>query len=229
MPDSLDDENINPKDLQLNGVVDLIMKDGRHYTLDDPGQTVVIQGKGSISVVTNSPARMEELRTFQQAALASYAAAHNANPTSTGGSGSSAPSDAVKPIKFAVADFQPILVNLVAAAPAKGSSGGGGTATSDHQNIPPSVSITNNFFHEIGELDQRLPITGSSELHTVTGTITFAISTGAIIRPRRRTLIRSSIMMLTVTSSLGEMSSLRPMSSLLGARSFQMAMATTVL
>jgi fibronectin-binding autotransporter adhesin len=36
LSDSLDDDNIKPKDLQLNGVVELFMRDGRHYTLDDP-------------------------------------------------------------------------------------------------------------------------------------------------------------------------------------------------
>ena len=71
--DSLDDDNINPKDLQLNGTVELFMKDGRHFTLDDPSQTVVISGTGSVSVVTNSAARMAELQKFQQEALAAYA------------------------------------------------------------------------------------------------------------------------------------------------------------
>ncbi len=88
--DSLDDDKINPKDLQLNGVVELWMRDGRHYTLDDPLQTIVIGGSGSISVVTNSPTRMAELQKFQQDALASYAQGF-ANPTSTGGGGSPQP------------------------------------------------------------------------------------------------------------------------------------------
>ena len=33
--DSLDDDKISPKDLQLNGTVELFMKDRRHFTLDD--------------------------------------------------------------------------------------------------------------------------------------------------------------------------------------------------
>src|SRR6266478_7147186 len=44
--DSLDDGSINPKDLQLNGTIELFMRDGRHYTLDDPSQTIVISGSG---------------------------------------------------------------------------------------------------------------------------------------------------------------------------------------
>ena len=87
--DSLDDDKINPKDLQLNGVIELFMKDGRHYTLDDPEQTIVITGSGSISVATNSPTRMQELQRFQQDALASYALGTVTGPTSTGGGGSS--------------------------------------------------------------------------------------------------------------------------------------------
>src|SRR5258706_4484562 len=78
--DFLDDDNIKPKDLDLNGVIELFLRDGRHYTLDDPGQTFVIGWSGSISQVTNSAARMEELRTFQQNALASYAQGFDANP-----------------------------------------------------------------------------------------------------------------------------------------------------
>ena len=78
--DSLDDDNIKPKDLQLNGTVELFMKDGRHFTLDDPSQTVVISGTGSVSVVTNSAARMAELQKFQQAALAAYAQNTDAAP-----------------------------------------------------------------------------------------------------------------------------------------------------
>src|SRR6266478_1438562 len=73
LSDSLDDDNIKPKDLDLNGVIELFLRDGRHYFVDDPEKTFVIGGSGSISLVTNSAARMAELRTFQQAALASYA------------------------------------------------------------------------------------------------------------------------------------------------------------
>src|SRR5258706_694907 len=78
--DSLDDDNIKPKDLELSGVIELFLRDGRHYILDDPGKTFVIGGSGSISLVTNSAARMAELRTFQQDALASYGQGFDANP-----------------------------------------------------------------------------------------------------------------------------------------------------
>ena len=89
--DSLDDDTIKPKDLQLNGTIELFMKDGRHLTLDDPLQTIVISGSGSVSAVTNSPTRMAELQRFQQEAVAAYALGTNTGPTSTGGGGSSTP------------------------------------------------------------------------------------------------------------------------------------------
>ena len=108
--DSLDDDNIKPKDLQLNGVVELFMRDGRHYTLDDPSQTVVISGSGSFSAVTNSPARMEELQRFQQEALASYALGTITGPTSTGGGGSPQPFSSpqgLQPINFQIDQLAP--------------------------------------------------------------------------------------------------------------------------
>ncbi len=86
----LDDDNIKPKDLQLSGTIDLVLRDGRHFTLDDPGQTIIINGGGSISVLTNSDARMMELQKFQQDALAAYSVGFS-GPTTTGGSGSSTP------------------------------------------------------------------------------------------------------------------------------------------
>ena len=91
--DSLDDDNINPKDLELNGVVDLFMRDGRHYTLNDPGQTIVIAGMGPSAWLQIVPARMAELQRFQQDALASFAQGPVTNPTSTGGGGSSSSPD----------------------------------------------------------------------------------------------------------------------------------------
>ena len=102
--DSLDDDNIKPKDLQLNGTIELFTRDGRHYTLDDPSQTIVISGSGSISVVTNSATQMAELQRFQQEALAAYTL--GTGPTSTGGGGSSTPPslllspDGLQPINF---------------------------------------------------------------------------------------------------------------------------------
>ena len=110
--DSLDDDNIKPKDLQLNGTVEIFTTDGRHYTLDDPSQTIVISGSGSISVVTNSATQMAELQRFQQEALAAYALGTTARPTSTGGGGSStSPSlllspEGLQPINFEEAPAQ---------------------------------------------------------------------------------------------------------------------------
>ena len=112
--DSLDDDNINPKDLQLNGTIELFMRDGRHFTLDDPSQTIVISGSGSISVVTNSATQMAELQRFQQEALAAYALGTITGPTSTGGGGSSTPPSlllspqGLQPINF----DQPVPQNL---------------------------------------------------------------------------------------------------------------------
>ena len=112
--DSLDDDTIKPKDLQLNGTIELFMKDGRHFTLDDPSQTIVISGSGSVSVATNSAARMAELQKFQQEALAAYALGTNTEPTSRGGSGSSTPPSlflspqGLQPINF----DQPVPQNL---------------------------------------------------------------------------------------------------------------------
>ncbi|PSO26037.1 VCBS domain-containing protein, partial [Bradyrhizobium sp. MOS002] len=90
LSDLLDDDTIRPKDLQLNGTIDLILRDGRHYTLDDPEQTIVVNRGGSIGVVANSGARMLELQTLQQEVLATYAVGYS-GPTSTGGGGSSTP------------------------------------------------------------------------------------------------------------------------------------------
>src|SRR6266403_4951075 len=78
--DSLDDDNIKPKDLELNGVIELFLRDGRHDILDAPGQTFVIGGSGSISLVSNSAARMGELRTVQQDAVAFYVQRYDINP-----------------------------------------------------------------------------------------------------------------------------------------------------
>ena len=135
--------------MELNGVIDLLMKDGRHYTLDDPGQTVVIQAKGSISVVANSPDRMAELRSFQQDALQSYAAGHNANPTNTGGGGSSTPPSA-QPINFFHLDQQDIFLIPAPAATGKAPppvTTTGGDSKS-HIPGPPGVVIHNGTTRE---------------------------------------------------------------------------------
>ncbi len=72
----LDDDRINYKDLH-HGVFELITKEAvpRHIIVEDPGETVVISRQGSsvsVNQVANSPARMDELRAIQQAALGNY-------------------------------------------------------------------------------------------------------------------------------------------------------------
>ena len=129
--DSLDDDIIKPKELNLNGVIELIMRDGRHYTLDDPEKTIVISGSGSLSVVTNSPARMDELHNFQQGALAHYALGTVTGPTSTGGGGSSTPPSlllspqGVQPINFIQPDAPAAPHNAPIVTTATLSGGGG--------------------------------------------------------------------------------------------------------
>ncbi|WOH65378.1 VCBS domain-containing protein [Bradyrhizobium sp. BWA-3-5] len=73
----LDDDNIAYKDFE-HGAFELWTKEAipRHIIVEDPGETVVLTRKGSsvsVSQVTNSAARMEELQTAQQAVLANYA------------------------------------------------------------------------------------------------------------------------------------------------------------
>lgn len=64
----LDDDSITYKDLG-HGSFELVTKEPvpRHIIVDDPGETVVISKNGSsISVVGNTPGRMEELQQAQQ-------------------------------------------------------------------------------------------------------------------------------------------------------------------
>ena len=101
----LDDGKITYSDLE-HGVFELVTKDGRHIIVDNPGETIVLSGTGSVTVVTNSDARMAELQVAQQAALATYTLGITASPTSTGGGGSSTspslllPSQGLQPINF---------------------------------------------------------------------------------------------------------------------------------
>src|SRR6476659_3452987 len=44
----LDDIDIKYTDLGLNGVIEVITRDGRHFFIDDPGKTFVINGSGSV-------------------------------------------------------------------------------------------------------------------------------------------------------------------------------------
>jgi VCBS repeat-containing protein len=71
----LDDDSITYKDLP-HGAFELVTKEAipRHIIVEDPGETVVLSARGSsVSVIANTPARMEELHAAQQDVLANYA------------------------------------------------------------------------------------------------------------------------------------------------------------
>ncbi|WP_061849378.1 VCBS domain-containing protein [Bradyrhizobium sp. DOA1] len=72
----VDDDTITYKDLQ-HGVFELVTKEPvpRHIVVDDPGETIVLKRIGSsisVSQVTNSAARMEELQAAQQDVVANF-------------------------------------------------------------------------------------------------------------------------------------------------------------
>ncbi|WP_076865362.1 DUF5801 repeats-in-toxin domain-containing protein [Bradyrhizobium mercantei] len=72
----LDDDNINYKDLH-HGVFELVTKEAipRHIIVDDPGETIILNKRGSsvsVSHLTNSATHMEELREAQQETLANF-------------------------------------------------------------------------------------------------------------------------------------------------------------
>ncbi|MCA6125175.1 VCBS domain-containing protein, partial [Bradyrhizobium sp. WSM 1704] len=72
----LDDDRITYKDLH-HGVFELVTKEAvpKHIIVEDPGETVVIVKRGSstsVNQLTNTPARMEELRAIQQATLGNW-------------------------------------------------------------------------------------------------------------------------------------------------------------
>lgn len=72
----LDDGRITYKDL-AHGSFELVTKEPvpRSFIVEDPGETIVLRSQGSgvsVSQVTNSAARMAELRAAQQDALATY-------------------------------------------------------------------------------------------------------------------------------------------------------------
>ncbi|MBR0869061.1 VCBS domain-containing protein [Bradyrhizobium tropiciagri] len=113
----LDDDRITYKDLH-HGVFELVTKEAvpRHIIVEDPGETVVITKRGSsvsVSQVANSPARMEELRAIQQAALGNYEKGWEAK-----GSGTTPfdRSQLLQPINFDPAD-PTIAQNPLAALP----------------------------------------------------------------------------------------------------------------
>ncbi|MBR0696962.1 VCBS domain-containing protein [Bradyrhizobium lablabi] len=76
----LDDDSITYKDL-AHGAFELVTKEliPRHIIVDDPGETVVLNKRGSsvsVDQFTNSAARMEELHAAQQEVLDNYAKEH---------------------------------------------------------------------------------------------------------------------------------------------------------
>ena len=76
----LDDDAITYKDL-AHGAFELVTKEPipRHIIVEDPGETIVLKKVGStisVNQVTNSLARMEELQTAQQDALANLQGPH---------------------------------------------------------------------------------------------------------------------------------------------------------
>ncbi|OAF18069.1 VCBS domain-containing protein [Bradyrhizobium neotropicale] len=99
----LDDDKINYKDMQ-HGVFELITKEAipRHIIVEDPAETVVLNRIGSsvsVSQVTNSAARMEELQAAQQDVLANLT--HGATGSGTPPSVGTFP---VEPINFTPED-----------------------------------------------------------------------------------------------------------------------------
>ena len=72
----LDDGQITYKDLE-HGSFELVTKEAipRYFLVEDPGVTIVLRAQGSavsVNQVTNSAARMAELRAAQQDALSTY-------------------------------------------------------------------------------------------------------------------------------------------------------------
>ena len=73
----LDDDSITYKDLE-HGIFELVTKEAipRHIIVEDPGETIVLNKRGSsvsVNQVANTATRMEELQAAQQDVLANYA------------------------------------------------------------------------------------------------------------------------------------------------------------
>jgi len=114
----LDDDSITYKDFE-HGVFELVTKEAvpRHIIVEDPGETVVLRPQGSaisVNQVTNSAARMAELRAAQQDALAT-------SEKGLGSTGSSTPPFAepipLQPINFIQTDSSTPTQNLLAPLP----------------------------------------------------------------------------------------------------------------
>ncbi|MCS3758313.1 VCBS domain-containing protein [Bradyrhizobium centrosematis] len=83
----LDDDSITYKDL-AHGAFELVTKERipRHIIVEDPGETIVIKKVGStisVNQVTNTSARMDELRAAQQDVLANLTGGQGPHGSST--------------------------------------------------------------------------------------------------------------------------------------------------
>nr|NUR37597.1 hypothetical protein [Sphingomonas sp.] len=83
----LDDDSITYKDL-AHGAFELVTKERvpRHIIVEDPGETIVLKRVGSaisVNQVTNTAARMDELRAAQQDVLANFAEGQGPHGSST--------------------------------------------------------------------------------------------------------------------------------------------------
>jgi VCBS repeat-containing protein len=101
----LDDDSISYKDL-AHGVFEIVTKEAipRHILVEDPGQTMVLRGKGSaitVNQVTNSATQMEELHAAQQEVLNNSARGFGPSGSSTPPSVNSLPH---QPINFVQPD-----------------------------------------------------------------------------------------------------------------------------
>ena len=101
----LDDDSIAYKDL-AHGAFEIVTKEAipRHFLVEDPGQTMVLRGKGSsvaVSQVTNSATQMEEFHAAQQEVLDNSARGFGPSGSSTPPSVNSLPH---QPINFVQPD-----------------------------------------------------------------------------------------------------------------------------
>ena len=101
----LDDDSISYKDL-AHGAFEIVTKEAipRHFLVEDPGQTMVLRGKGSsvaVSQVTNSATQMEEFHAAQQEVLDNSARGFGPSGSSTPPSVNSLPH---QPINFVQPD-----------------------------------------------------------------------------------------------------------------------------
>jgi VCBS repeat-containing protein len=113
----LDDDSISYKDL-AHGIFEIVTKEAipRHILVEDPGQTLVLRGKGSsmtVNQVTNSATQMEEFYAAQQEVLDNSARGFGPSGSSTPPSVNSPP---YQPINFVQPDA-PSVQNSLPAIP----------------------------------------------------------------------------------------------------------------